>query len=106
MAPKRLLRLVGYAAHSRYLSTVDDRGFTQWIPRLVHEPYRYSPSALVYDDPRRGKVFIAETKHRTYDVFQVPADQEIYPTDDQASAVRLAADRARARELAGEATPD
>ena len=84
--PTRLLRLRGYAAHYRYLHTLSADHPAGWIPRqAIRSPYRYSPTHALYTDPTRGLIFIVETSHRQYDVFNVPPEIHVYETDDLAT---------------------
>jgi hypothetical protein len=89
----RILRIASHAGKARYLRTLDDAG---WIVRQadIRSPYAYSPTHLVYSDPRRGMVFIVETSHKRYDVFAVPAGLTVYQTDDAATEAFMAMDKA------------
>lgn len=69
---KRIKRVVGYAAHARFLAECD---FTnERIPRQVDIPSPYSSgpdhTVLVWKGKR---VIDVETAHRRYDVFLAPS---------------------------------
>jgi hypothetical protein len=92
---QRILRITSHAGHYRYLDTLTNAGY---IVRQsdIPSPYAYSPTHVVYHDPKRGDVFIVETSHKRYDVFRVPANVTIYRTDADATKAKLTeiADRA------------
>ena len=67
---KRIKRITSHVGHARYLATVADTNLE--IPRVkeIPSPYAYSPTHTLYQDEQGRKVFIVETKHKTYDVFE------------------------------------
>jgi|PlaIllAssembly_1097288.scaffolds.fasta_scaffold29831_2 hypothetical protein len=82
--PARQLKVItSHAGISRYRASVKPAG---WIARTgVASPYASGPSHQVFDDPRRGKVFISEISHRRYAVFEVPKGLKIHTTDEEAT---------------------
>lgn len=53
-------------------------------PSHIPSPYSYSPSRTVYR--WKGKdVVVLETKHKNYEVIEVPSNEDIYPTDEGAT---------------------
>jgi len=79
--PKRIKRITSHVGHARFLATLADTNYA--IPRVaaITSPYAYSPTHTVYRLPSNELVFIVETKHKTYDVFLVPADANLLPAD-------------------------
>jgi hypothetical protein len=98
---KRVKRITSGAGHARYLRTLVadcektglwDEGLARiigYIPRQdipsCGRGYGYSPTHVVYHDPRYGNVIIVETAHKRVDVFQV-GDTPMFPTDEAAEA--------------------
>ena len=87
MTHNRIKRITSHAGHARYLATLKDCG---WIPkdRNIPSPYLFSPTHFVSTDERGRKVFIVETAHRTYDVFDCSQDR-IFASDAEASESAL-----------------
>jgi hypothetical protein len=84
----RVKRIRSHSGMARYLATVTDGG---WIVRQdVRTPYASGPDHLVHLDPTHGPVIIAETSHKIYDIFAVPATVTIYATDADATAAFMA----------------
>ena len=67
----RIKRITGYAPLARYMSTIEDAGEIQVTPDMPRSPYAYSQERQTYRDSRGRRVYIVETRHRTYDVFEV-----------------------------------
>lgn len=68
---RRIKVLIGYAAHARFSQQMSENPVGS-IPRTIAQPYRYSPEHLCWE--WEGKpVFIAETAHRRYEVYEVVA---------------------------------
>lgn len=79
--PAKFIKTVrSYSGHARLLAEFSEEpvGF---IPRQteIPSPYRSSPTEAVYEWKGR-KVFIHETSHKVYSVFEVPAEETV--TDD------------------------
>jgi hypothetical protein len=99
MAHKRIKRITSHAGHHRFLALVDDiiwtetQGIGGWIPRDrdIKTPYCSGPTHCVYLFGDR-KVFIAETAHKVYDVFDCTNDQ-IFATDEAATEAFLKTNR-------------
>lgn len=85
---KTVKTVIGYAAHARLLSEVEDAGWVRQLP--IHTPYRYSPTNCVYLY-RGAPVVIAETAHRRYEAIAVPAGYAIRATEAEALADFVAA---------------
>jgi len=75
----RIRRITSHVGVSRYMDTLEDIGFV--IPRQaeIPSPYAYSPDHRVYRDDRSRLVFIVETAHKRYDVFEVPSNVTLTP---------------------------
>lgn len=79
---KRIKRIPSHSGHARFIAATSDEP-VGYIPRQqIPSPYAYSPVHTIWQ--WRGKnVFVVETSHRQYDVFEVPptltieADEEI-----------------------------
>lgn len=69
MAHNRVKRITSHTGISRFLAECQQVGF---IPRdrSIPSPYAYSPTHTVYRDSRERCVFIVETMHKRYDVFE------------------------------------
>ncbi len=76
---KRIKRIPSHVGLSRYMDTLQDTG--KGIPKMkeIPSPYAYSPEHTVYRTQDGREVFIVETKHKTYDVFEVPAGTQKHP---------------------------
>jgi hypothetical protein len=80
--PKRIKRITSHTGHARYLATLDkDAEIVGEIPRIVSSRYAYSPVHPVYRTRSGKHVFIVETAHKRYDVFEVPVGLKISPPD-------------------------
>jgi len=67
---ERLLRIKSHAGIGRYLASVTHCGYILRHAEIP-SPFAYSPTHLVYQDAKRGKVIVVETAHKQYDVFRV-----------------------------------
>ena len=76
---KRIKRIPSHSGKFRYMETLQDTG--EGIPRIkeIPSPYAYSPEHTVYRTPDGREVFIVETRHKTYDVFEVPPGTPKHP---------------------------
>lgn len=89
----RIKRITSHVGYYRFLQDALKNGQTSeplgWIPRDldIRTPYSCGPTHVVYALDGR-KVFIAETSHRQYDVFDCSKDV-IYRTDDEATDAYL-----------------
>lgn len=72
MKYRRVRVLNGYTAHARFLQEVSATPSGQ-IPRnqSIPSPYAYSPVHELFRWKDGRQVFIVETKHRRYEVFEV-----------------------------------
>lgn len=75
---RRIKRITSYAGHSRYLATISEPVGAIPRDRTIPSPYAYASTHLVFRDERGRLVFIVETKHKTYDVFEC-FGQEVNP---------------------------
>jgi hypothetical protein len=82
---KRIKRITSYTGHARWLAEVDDTD--TWLARVqvegIPSPYRYSPTVEILSWNGRAVVWF-ETRHKTYDVFEVPADLLRFKTQQEA----------------------
>ena len=71
--PRRLKRITSHAGYARFLATVEDTDLV--IDRIssILTPYSSGPEHVVYALDSGKLVFIAETAHKQYDVFEVPS---------------------------------
>lgn len=88
---KRIKTITGYAPLARWLAEVEDG--TQFLARSqtleIPSPYRYSPSVGI--DRWNGKdVVWFETRHRRYEVYEVPASMERFESDAAATDRHIA----------------
>lgn len=89
MAHTRIKRIKSHAGLARFLATCSEP--IGWIPRDtdIKTPYSSGPTHVAYSALApydRNLFFIAETAHRTYDVFECTNDT-IYKTDEIATEV-------------------
>lgn len=72
----RLKVINGYSADARWFAETGDA--IGEIPTILKPAYGYSPTQTVW--PWNGKnVIHVETRHRRYEVFEVPENIEILP---------------------------
>lgn len=90
---KRIKRINSHAGRGRFLAETGDEPIG-YIPRqtAIPSPYAYSPTHAI-SDWNGKRVFIVETSHRYYDVFEVSAATEIYQTDEAATDAYISAKR-------------
>lgn len=86
--PKVLRTERSHTGHAGMIATVSDEP-AGYIRRAdvasVPSPYAYSPVKPVFRRAPDGKVvFIAETTHRCYKMFEVPSTVKVYATEDEA----------------------
>lgn len=83
---KRIKKITSYTGHARFLAECEDTD--RYIARCdvadVPSPYRYSPSVeiLRYQDK---EVVWFETRHRHYEVFEVPRELLRFKSHDEAT---------------------
>jgi len=80
---KPIKTIRGYSAYARWLADgVQETGME--IDRIsgIPSPYSYSPRWTVYDW-RNRLVFVRETAHRTYQVFEVPPGMELHSAGEE-----------------------
>lgn len=73
---KRIKTITSYTGLARWLAEVSDEPVTHLMREQVAHipsPYAYSPTVLVWDWNGRNVVYF-ETRHKRYEVFEVPAD--------------------------------
>ena len=78
--------LNSHSGLSRFLAECDDEGLG-YLPRChvahIPSPYAYSPTKDV--ESWNGKrVVWFETRHRHYEVYELPADAKVFATDAEA----------------------
>ncbi len=82
---KTLKVIIGYAALARFyagaLGEIVEDGYVRRLPIVT--PYAYTPVHQVYLWNRK-KVVILETKHRRYEVIEVPTEYQVWANDDSA----------------------
>ena len=69
---QRLKVITSYTGHARFLAECDEEP-AGWIARQadIPSPYSYGPDHAVWAWGNR-KVIIVETRHKRYEVFEVP----------------------------------
>jgi hypothetical protein len=79
---KRLKTITSHAGHARWLAEISEEP-VGYIARAsgIPSPYAFSASHPVWEWNGRT-VFWVETRHKRYEVFEVPAGAAIYPTHD------------------------
>lgn len=79
---KRLKVLRGYAAHARFNVEIDETPIGS-IPRVkdIPSPYTFSPTDIVWTW-KGTRIIIRETRHRCYEVFEIPASMTLDPVDN------------------------
>lgn len=75
MSIKRIKVITSHAGHARFLAECDDPNgdgyiYTGEVPRMVATPYASGPTHATARWNGR-EVFVAETSHRRYEVFEV-----------------------------------
>lgn len=65
---QRIKKINSHSGYARFLAEVEETGRT--IPRVIQEPYCFSPEQTVYR--YKGKdVVVVEAAHRRYEVWEV-----------------------------------
>ena len=87
MMMRRIAVISGYAANARWWAEAGET--VGYIPRQadIPSPYCYEPTDIVLMW-RGRRVIHRETRHRRYEVFEVPADM-VVEVDEQALMARL-----------------
>jgi hypothetical protein len=94
MTFRRLKTITSHAGHARWLAECDltddgdliVQGYLATVQREeIPSPYAYSPTTQLYRWNGK-KVFLSETRHRRYEVFEVPANMLTFKTDEEATA--------------------
>ena len=77
MAPKRLKVVTSHVGFARFLAECAEEPVGE-IPRIpeIPTPYAHSPAHVVWAWGEK-KVIVAETRHKRYEVFEVPAGTAI-----------------------------
>lgn len=90
---KRIKQINSHVGHARFLAEcdLDDDGdfiVAGYLARVqveeIPSPYAYSPSKEIWMHNGR-KVILFETRHRHYEVFEVPANMLTFKTDEAAT---------------------
>ena len=92
---KRLKKITGYAANSRWWSEIEESGHRGFLARhqAITSPFSYSPTARVWT--WRGKPVIhVEISHRCYEVYEVPESVRIFKHEQDAEDFYLRTIRA------------
>ncbi len=83
---KKVKTITSHAGLARWLAEVSEEPVA-WLARVqveeIPSPYRYSPVVAVYEWNGR-KVAWFETRHRRYEVFEVPAELLKFKTEAEA----------------------
>lgn len=79
---KRLKVISGYTQDARFWEETGEH--LGYIPRQhdIPSPYSYSPTEDVFVWKGRA-VIHKETKHRRYEVFEIPSDMKIYRKEQE-----------------------
>lgn len=91
----RLKTIPSHSGYARWIAETSDEP-VGYIARAtvadIPSPYAYSPSKAVYE--WKGKRVVSfETAHKRYEVFEVPADWTVFPSDAIATEFHIAATR-------------
>ena len=83
---KRIKTITSYAGHARFCAELTETG--KYLARVqcedIPSPYRYSPSIEINRYHGRDVVWF-ETRHRRYEVFEVPKELLRFPSDEAAT---------------------
>jgi hypothetical protein len=84
---KRLKTITSHTGHARWLAETSDDP-TGYLARVqveeIPSPYCYSASVAIHEWNGR-QVVCFETRHKRYEVFEVPAELLRFKTDDEAT---------------------
>ena len=69
--PTRIKRITSHVGVSRYMADLTDTGKVTKRFAAIPSPYAYSATWTVYRDAEGRLVFIVETVHKRYDVFEL-----------------------------------
>lgn len=91
----RLKTISSHAGYARWIAETSDEPVA-YIARVsvadIPSPYAYSPCKAVYE--WKGKRVVSfETAHKRFEVFEVPADWTVFPSDEAATNHHIAATR-------------
>jgi len=83
---KRLKTIKSYTGHARFIAeTIPTRSYLARCQiEHIPSPYRYSPSVEILLWKGRDVVWF-ETRHRNYEVYQIPANMARFKSDDEAT---------------------
>jgi len=88
---KRLKTITSHTGLARFLAETED--LDEWLARCqvddIPSPYAYSPTKTILKWGDR-KVIYFETKHRRYEVFEVPAGMRRFASDEAATDWHIA----------------
>jgi hypothetical protein len=98
-SPFKLLKTIrSHVGHARWIAECDwtddgedmvSLGFIARCQRAnIPSPYAYSPSTELHRWNGK-KVFLSETSHRCYQVFEVPANVKTFKTDEEATEYNI-----------------
>ncbi len=76
---KPVKTITSYTGLAQFIAELDEEPIGE-ITRIkeISHPYHYSQTDCVWNHPKYGHVFWAETRHRRYEVFKVPAGTKIH----------------------------
>ena len=77
---KKLKTLKGYTADARWFAEIDEKPVGE-IERVISQAYTYSPTHVVWKWNEKNVIHI-ESRHRTYDIYEIPNDIKIMPYQD------------------------
>lgn len=77
---RRIKTITSYAEQSRYMSGWTEQPIGR-VMRCVAEPYRFAPDHMVFRDDKGRAVFMAEVRHRRFEVYQID-EQELLPLEE------------------------
>lgn len=86
---KRIKVITSHAGHARYFGELDSE-IVGYIPRdrSIPSPYASGPNHAVWQDKQGRRVFIVETSHKRYEVFELAPGTPLY-TDEQATELYI-----------------
>jgi hypothetical protein len=95
---KKVKTITSHAGYGRWMAECMDEP-VGYIARSqvahIPSPYAYSPCRAVYE--WNGKYVVSfETRHKRYEVFELPDDMKIYETDEEATEAYIASMRVTA----------
>ena len=81
MKIQRIRRLRGATEYARFLAQVAEKPLGV-IRRVVGSPDHSGPVHVIYNGPGKKAVFVVETEHLRYSVYEVLDRTMIYPTEE------------------------